>query len=823
MATDVTTRFTVRGNVLQETSFIVISTCFIASGATGLIYEILWARMLGLVFGATTFAVSAVLAAFMGGLALGSAVGGKFGNRLIRPLRVYGLLELGIAIYALIVPFLFSGVDRLYGVIWSSVNPGFFGFNLLRFVLSCAVLLLPTALMGATLPILSSALTRSLDYTSARIARLYTCNLAGAVLGTLIAGFLLLPSLGVQKTILVAAAINVLIGAAAIFVDSRSRRDISRSEDIRLSEPTAEARDYPIVGISGGARLWFFAAAVSGFVTISTQVAWTRLLTMIIGSSTYAFSLVVALFLIGLSGGAFVTGKMRSDANIKRFLFNAEIGAAISFVFSLWVTNQIPSFLVNNGLKWQVNSWAALLVLQVIASGLLILVPAFLMGLVMPLVLLWAGNTGERSSSVSAIGRGYAINTLGAIAGAWATAFILIPVLSTRSAILISATLCLVVACIAYTPRRKDSDIDLHRSLAVGMTAAIVLGLFIFAPTMNKENLSLGAYDTLIRVLAGSRSGGGQQDEQRRGEGEHSVLMFEEGPTATVSVRQDWKIISMAVNGRTNASDSVTGDMPTQVMLAQLPLLLAPKIDKGLVVGFGSGVSVGSLLQSEMKSLECVELERTAIDAGRFFEHVNNKPLADPRLRLIIDDARTYLRVTPNKYDVIVSEPSHPWVPGVANLFTKDFFEMGRERLSDEGVFVQWVQIYQMSTESLRSVLGTYQNVFPHVMMFRVAGKGKDLILLGSNRPLNFDRLEERLKDPRISADIARVNLHNAREIMEWFVCDERLLAPALSGAEINTDDNMLVENRVPREAFKPTMESNGAWIEALAVRSRSQ
>ena len=279
----------------------------------------------------------------------------------------------------------------------------------------------------------------------------------------------------------------------------------------------------------------------------------------------------------------------------------------------------------------------------------------------------------------------------------------------------------------------------------------------------------------------------------------------------------------MAVNGRTNASDSVRGDMPNQVMLAQLPLLLAPKIDKGMVVGFGSGVSVGSLLQSEMKSLECVELERTAVDAGRFFEHVNNKPLADPRLRVIIDDARTYLRVTPNKYDVIVSEPSHPWVPGVANLFTKDFFEMGRERLSDEGVFVQWVQIYQLSTDSLRSVLGTYQKVFPHVLMFRVAGKGKDLILLGSNHPLNFDHLEERLKDPRISADIARVNLHNSGDIMEWFVCDELLLAPALSGAEINTDDNMLVENRVPREAFKPSMESNGAWIDALAVRSRGQ
>ena len=293
--------------------------------------------------------------------------------------------------------------------------------------------------------------------------------------------------------------------------------------------------------------------------------------------------------------------------------------------------------------------------------------------------------------------------------------------------------------------------------------------------------------------------------------------MYEEGPTSTVSVRRDAETISMAINGRTNASDSVF-DMPTQVMLAQIPMLVAPKLDNGLIIGFATGVSVGAMLQSPIKSVTCVELEPATIKGSHFFDHVNNQPLNDSRTKVIIDDARTYLRVTPNRYDVIVSEPSHPWVPGVANLFTQEFFQMGRERLSDQGVFVQWLQIYQLSTESLRSVLATYQKVFPHVLVFRVggAGKGKDLILVGSNQPLSLDLLTQRLADERIAKELSRVNLRSDADVRGWFVCDETKLGPAVQGAQINTDDNMHIETTVPREAFKPLMQRNAEWLDRL-------
>jgi spermidine synthase len=801
-------------------TLLLIGSCFMFSGATGLIYEVLWARMLGLVFGATTLAISTVLAAFMAGLALGSALAGRIASGIRRPLRAYGIIEIGIALYALSVPLLFSLVDNFYALIWQQFHPSFFAFSLWRFALSCVMLLVPTTLMGATLPVLSSALVRSPGFKSTWVTRLYTCNLVGAIGGTIVAGFFLLPTLGMRATIYFAAAINIVIGLAALFVDRASEAADSNSfldESIKSLLPKWETREVSTVKEIEDVRFWLFCAFVSGFITISVQVAWTRVLTMIIGSSTYAFTIVVALFLTGLSAGAFVIGRKRRTDRLRSTILKVELLTAISLYLSLAVVSKMPGFLLDSGLHFEIGTWGGLLILQILAAGLLILLPAFLMGTVMPLVLVWA-SSGRALSSVRLVGRSYAINTLGAISGAFFTGFILIPNTSTKYTILFAGALCVLVAGIAYQPRSDVRDRDLRRSLAVGATALLILLLFVLAPGMNLENLSVGAYDTLVRVLAKTRQGV-SDGENVNGPEVHKLLMYEEGPTSTVSVRKDWDITSLAINGRTNASDRE--DMPTQVMLGQLPLLLAPSLNNGLVVGFASGVTAGAMLQSPIESLECIELEPATIAASRYFEHVNNRPLSDPRLRLIIDDARTYLRVTPTRYDVIVSEPSHPWVPGVANLFTQEFFARVRDRLTESGLFAQWVQIYQLSTESLRSVLATYQKVFPHVLVFRVGGatKGKDLILIGSQKPLSFDLLTERLKDPRTSAELTRVGMDSEAAVRSWYVCDETELAPALAGAVINTDDNMHIETTVPREAFLPLMQTNSVWIERLAGR----
>ncbi|HEV2912411.1 MAG TPA: fused MFS/spermidine synthase [Pyrinomonadaceae bacterium] len=821
----------------------LIALCFIFSGATGLIYEVLWARMLGLVFGATTFAISAVLAAFMGGLALGSALAGRLAARIRRPLLAYGLIEVGIALYALAVPLLFGLVNRFYALVWEQLHPGFYAFSLWRFVLSCAVLLVPTTLMGATLPVLAAALLRrSPAHTSASVARLYTCNLAGAILGTIAAGFLLLPALGVSGTIYTAALINIVVGFCALVIDSRYGRELATKgvvagvvaggtldadanavdadESPRGSEREESQRLLASVE-SGDAKFWLLCAAVSGFVTISAQVAWTRVLTMIIGSSTYAFSITVALFLLGLSGGAYLVARRKINEDLRRVIMKVELATAVSLFLSLMVINLAPAMLFYLGFRFELESWSGLLALQVFVAGLLVLLPAWLMGMVMPLVLVWASEKGGGDASVRWVGRSYALNTLGAIAGAFITGFILIPKAGTRITILFAAALSVIIAGLAYRPAAGVAGKRLRRALATGAAAVLIAMLFISAPRLRLNELTKGGYDTLVRVIARTRSIGAANQAQAGVPQTERILMYEEGPTATVSVRKDGEITTLAINGRTNASDKE--DMPTQVMLGQLPLLLSPRIENGLIVGYGSGVTVGAMLQSPIKSLACVELEPSVINAGEYFNHVNNQPRKDARLRLIVDDARAYLRVNPERYDLIVSEPSHPWVPGVANLFTREFFELGRSRLSDDGVFMQWLQIYQLSNDGLRSVLATYQSVFPHVLVFRVGGaaRGKDLLLVGSRAPLTLERIEERMAEPLSARELARVNIRGRSDIESWYVCDETQLGRALEGAIINTDDNMHIENRAPREAFLPLMDVNAAWIEGLAAKAR--
>ncbi len=368
----------------------VIAICFVLSGATGLIYEVLWARMLGLVFGATTLAVSTVLASFMGGLALGSAIAGRKAATLKRPLRAYGLIEITIAVYAILVPWLFRLVDNVYVLVWQQLHPNFYLFNLCRFVLAGVTLLVPTTLMGATLPLLAAVLVRTPAFKVTSVTRLYAFNLCGAILGTVAAGFLLLPTLGLRNTIYVAALSNVVIGLVAAVIDWRNKTAVDNLQQARLADVSTQStgdRESKSILDDNGRKFWLFCAFVSGFVTISTQVAWTRVLTMVIGSSTYAFSIVVALFLIGLSLGAYEIGHKVRAHNLRGTIFKIELVTGFSLLLSIWVVNQIPWLLVNAGLKSNVGTWGGLLALQIICAALLILLPAYLMGTVMPVVL----------------------------------------------------------------------------------------------------------------------------------------------------------------------------------------------------------------------------------------------------------------------------------------------------------------------------------------------------------------------------------------------------------------------------------------------------
>ena len=789
--------------------FLVVAICFTLSGAAGLIYEVLWMRMLGLVFGATTIAISVVLTAFMGGLALGSAIAGRLAAGFKNAIRTYGLIEIAIGVIALALPFLFDLTARLDASLWRWLHPSTTLFALIRFLLAIAVLVIPTMLMGATLPIVVAGVRQQGEWRPISVSRLYGLNLLGAIIGTILAGFLLLPTFGMRVTIFVAAITNVVAGIWVLLV-ARTRKGNELPFEINLRQASDNVDSSP------DRAFWLACAFCSGAITIGMQVVWSRVLSMIIGSSTYAFTLVLAIFLLGLAAGAWMVS-LKAHANLirlRRAIVFVQPLILVALFVSLRLTSYVPGWLIQIGFKFDVASWRGLLALQAIAAVVLILIPSILMGMIMPIVLTWASSSKREAKTV---GKAYALNTVGAIAGAVVTTFVLIPMASARFAVFCMAAISIVVAGAAYQRRRPDADAALGRALSIGTAAALIMAALIVWPRLNLNELSIGAYDSYIRVLAKSR-GSVSDEPQTNLPGDHQLLMYEEGRTATVSVRRDWGITSVAINGRTNASDA--DDMPTQVMLGELGVLTAPRLEKSLIVGFATGVTAGSVLQSQFQSVECVELERAAIASSRFFEHVNNHPLNDPRLRVMVDDARTYLRVNPSQYDLIISEPSHPWVPGVANLFTREFFTIGRDRLRDDGIFVQWVQIYQLSNESLKSVLATFHDVFPHLAVFRIAGsaKGKDLILIGSREPIRLDLINDRIKEPQVAADLRRVRLNSSTDVMDWFVCDESKLTAALAGAVINTDDNMQVETVAPREAFRPTMDENAAWVERLKL-----
>ncbi len=367
-------------------AFNFLAICFLLSGATGLIYEVVWARMLGLVFGATTIAISAVLAAFMGGLALGSALAAKLAARIRRPLRTYALIEMFIGLYALIVSALFRAADSAYAAIWQSFHPGFYGFAFLRFVLATIVLIVPTALMGATLPAIVLAVRQLGDSKASAVARLYSFNLTGAIAGTIAAGFLLLPYLGVRVTTQVAALANLSIGIAVLIFDSRRTRPPTRVEPENTRESFEAAA---IVNQAGPSRFWFACAFASGFVSTLAQLFWSRVLAMIIGSSTYAFTIVLALFLIGLSLGSWiVSAKAGSNLiRLRRSIMFVQLATALSILVSLRITNSVPSWLIQIAFRFGVNSWTGLLAIQIVAAATLILLPAILMGMTMPIVL----------------------------------------------------------------------------------------------------------------------------------------------------------------------------------------------------------------------------------------------------------------------------------------------------------------------------------------------------------------------------------------------------------------------------------------------------
>lgn len=794
--------------------FSSILALFVVSGATSLVYEVLWLRELILIFGSTQFATSTVLATFMAGLALGAFVAGRIlGSRVRRPLAAYGWLEIGIGLYALAIPWLFAGLTPVYQRIWDAgASESFLVLSLAKAVGIGCVLLLPTMLMGASLPVLARQVADDPARIGGKVGTLYAVNTFGAILGVFVAGFLTIPGLGMRATLISTACANLLLGAMAILLARRTMAP-PRPAQAAAGE-LAPSRTDRRMGIV------LFVLGASGFVALVLEVAWTRVLALVMGSSVYAFSLMLLAFLAGLAaGGAFFSAwlRRRPAARPARLLACLLAVAGLSAWATAFAFGSLPRIFAEVYFAFEPgpNGWFTVQLLL----GLLVMFPAtFALGGVFPAAIqLHARDLGTVSRTVGTV---YASNTAGTIAGAALAGFVLLPYLGVLDTVLAAAMLELALAAVvalAFAARPR-------RSLRVGVVLALAFGAAfltpiggglarVVRPEWDTRVMNSGVYMNLFD-MEGERSWAGFS---RLITENNEVVFAAEGYTASVFVADQPSFHNryLSVNGKIEASTNA--DLETQIMCAHLPLLFHEAPKDVLVVGLASGITVGSVASHAVDSIRVVEVEAQMVPAARLFSETNNHVLDDPRVTVSINDARNELQFSPRTYDVIVSEPSNPWMTVASNLFTEEFFRMARTRLRPGGVFSQWIQTYYLPPEDLRSIVAAFRAAFPQVMLFETLG-GLDLVLLGSTEgiPVDLDRLGRECEELNVAMDLARVGLDDPVAILTLFRLGPAEVDRLVNGAARNTDDNARVEFSAPRSLGLNTQPDNGKLLRSF-------
>ncbi|MBL9168461.1 MAG: fused MFS/spermidine synthase [Verrucomicrobiales bacterium] len=788
-----------------------LMVCFVGSGMSGLIYELSWVRQLELVFGSTTYAVATVLAVFMGGLALGSFAMGRWIQRLGRyhPLRVYAVIELMIAALAFVTPYLIQAFIPIEQALWKNVETSFAGATLLRFGLSTLVLIVPTLLMGATLPLMSDLVSRDKQLSRHFVGWLYAANTAGAVLGCALAGLVLFPKVGLEQTQWIAMGLNGLAALGAwrlsqLLINSfdqdpssyaREQLPGTRLMQAGKSEPTHdEAR--ALVGMY----------AVSGFISMLYEVAWSRVLVLVLGSSIYAYTIMLSTFLLGLALGAWLGNRLlRNRAYVFHAVALVQVGVLLTTYLGVQCVEELP-FLYLKTFEMVPTSPATFLSVQFLFAFGLMILPTIGLGAMFPIVLQGLPTAG--STTPALVGWAYAWNTLGAIGGSVVAGFWLVPLLGTQKTMLMGVLLNAALGAWAMSFMQRGFLRRCRRTVGAALLTIGVASLALTSP-WDPAVMSSGMFRYAKDYTGLNR----QEFLQRLRALSGEVLFFDEGLTCTVTVKRSRNLIHLAVNGKPDASvpsglknpfaphdEPQQGDLGTQILLGQLPLLLGDKSDDVLVIGLGSGVTLGSVLTHPVKRVDCLELEHAVVEGSRFFEDYNRKPLADPRTHMLVNDARNHLLVSDRQYDVIISEPSNPWIPGAANLFTKEFFELSRKRLRDAGTFCLWLQMYEIEPEHFELILRTFGSVYPEMHLFR---SGTDAVVLGSMKPLAFDLARLRAKwSDAVEQEFRIMRTGSVEDLLAHYWIGGKELSGQLSGSNYNTDDNRVIEFSAPLQVI---------------------
>ncbi len=717
---------------------------FFCSGACGLIYQVLWLRLLSLTFGVTVYAASTVLAAFMAGLALGSMLAGRVLSRVQRPLLVFGAAEILIGLAALATPFELQAATRVYATLYQHLSGSLFALTLARLVSGFVVLLLPTMLMGLTLPVLSaSAIVRGTRVGS-RIGALYAINTAGAVGGAILAGFYLIGGIGIQKSFLLAASINVVVGVLACLLS----RTVDESKAV---EPTPSAQGAPATSqppVSAPAAIAGIIA-ISGLAALALEIVWFRTLVLFLDATTYAFTTMLATVLVGIAvGGAIAARLLRRERDWTHWLF------AIQWATSLAVLGSAIFLARSYEAGWRTSD-------EVPASVAAILPATLLMGMSFPIAMrLGLSSHSGASTTARRVGRLYAMNVAGAIAGSLLGGFVLLPWLGSRRALITTAAL-YGLSAVLLTVR--------HPARA-RLLATAALGAVLFAVT------AVRVPDPFTAAF------------NRRYGRDMREFWREEGAQTSVSVHASLFRRSLYLDGLHQAND--TPDMVRlHRIIGHLPMVLHPAPHDVLVVGLGGGATAGAVSQYPGSRVQIVELSESVRRAAPFFSHISYDVLNQPNVRIRVDDGRNFLLLSGERFDVITADIIQPSHAGAGNVYSREYFRLVRRALEDNGLALQWIG-HRPATE-YKLIMRTFLDVFPDATLWFDAG-----LMVGSKAPLRIDpsTLDAKRRDPRIRAALDDIGLVEFETLRSWYTAGPEEMRRFVGAGPILTDDQPLVE-----------------------------
>ncbi|MBX7185345.1 MAG: fused MFS/spermidine synthase [Vicinamibacteria bacterium] len=793
-------------------AFLLASLC---SGCAALLNQILWTRILSLVFGSTVEAVAAVTAVFMAGLALGSGLAPRLVSRRTpaEATLLYSRIELGIGAAALVLAVALPLLEPLRASVGAA--PVWF--------LAVVLLLVPAGLMGTTLVVQSHVVSASGD--ASRGARtgglLFAANTFGAVAGAYGSVLFLVPRLGVFRTIGVATALNVTAALLARWrrdagiarkdsgmtaeVEEESRKGRKRKASETAIEPPAAATVALAPGSRSSVAFVLFALFVAGFAGLVNEVAWTRGFILVAGPTIHAFAFVLGAIVLGLATGALLSSGVLSllkDPRIAFALVQAGVAAASAIVIRSLASMPL---LYGAEVRRLVDQPEALINLQAERALVLLFPAAALSGALFPLGL---RLLRARFTASQAMGFGSALNTLGAILGASLAGFILLPDLGLDLTLRLAASASALAAIAVAVPGGLATR-------TLGLLCGTASLAFVFSsPALDKELFAGGAYKYSVYDMNLS-----VEDVLRRGE----LVSYAEGRVANVSVKRVASSFSLAVDGKVDATSG--GDMLTQRLLAHVPFLVSERPATALVIGLGSGVTASAALTHDPASVTAVEISREVVDAARrFFAEANRGVLENPKLKLVVGDARQHILATKDRYDVIISEPSNPWMAGVSALFTREFFEGVRQHLAPGGVFCQWGHLYNMGEADLGTLLATFQDVFPKGRVFVISEA--DILIVGRDgaTDLNEARLARIPEPARLDLGASKLSPSMLSAIPTALLAD----LPWIRAARRHTDDAPVLDFSAPLSIHAQTATPNRRRLlpndapgDAALIRSR--